>query len=69
MTTFSFKIDSKESKKIKAILKALGVTDLKIQEDEVPSKKFTEKLKRARKAYFEGDTIAVNTKNIWEGIE
>lgn len=69
MTTFSFKIDSRESKKIKAILKALGVTDLKIKEEEIPSKNFTEKIKRARKAYSEGDTVAVNTKNIWEGIE
>ncbi len=69
MTTFSFKIDSKESKKIKAILKAFGVTDLKIEEDEVPSTKFTEKLKRARKAYSQGDVVAVNTKDIWEGIE
>jgi len=69
MTTFSFKIDSRESKKIKAILKALGVTDLKIKEDEIPSKKFTEKVERARKDYSEGKTVAVNTKNIWEGIE
>jgi hypothetical protein len=69
MTTFSFKIDSQESKKIKAILKALGVTDLKIKEEEIPSKKFSEKLERARKEHSEGKTIAVNTKNIWEGIE
>lgn len=69
MTTFSFKIDSSESKKVKAILKALGVADLKIQEDETPSKDFAEKVKRARKAYSEGDVIAVNTKNIWEGIK
>ncbi len=69
MTTFSFKIDSRESKKIKAILKALGVTELKIQEEEIPSKKFAEKVKRARKDYAEGNTVAVNTKNIWEGIE
>ncbi|WP_445432202.1 DUF2683 family protein [Chryseobacterium indoltheticum] len=69
MTTFTFKIDSRESKKVKAILKALGVVDLKIEEEETPSKKFAEKIKRARKAYSEGDTVAVNTKNIWEGIE
>ena len=69
MTTFSFKIDSRESKKIKAILKALGVTELEIKEEEIPSKKFTEKLERARKAYSDGKTVAVNTKNIWEGIE
>ena len=69
MTTFSFKIDSSESKKIKAILKALGVADLKIQEDETHSKDFSEKVKRARKAYSEGDVVAVNTKNIWEGIK
>lgn len=71
MTTFSFKIDSRESKKIKAILKALGVADLKIQEEEekIPSKKFAEKVKRARKDYSEGKTVAVNTKNIWDGIE
>lgn len=68
MTTFSFKIDSHESKKIKAILKALGVTDLKIKEEEIPSKKFAEKLEKARKEHSEGKTIAVNTKNIWEGI-
>jgi|GEM_PF-809191 len=72
MTTFSFKIDSRESKKIKAILKALGVADLKIQEEEeekIPSKKFAEKVKRARKDYSDGKTVAVNTKNIWDGIE
>ena len=70
MTTFSFKIDSSESKKIKAILKALGVADLKIQEEEeIPSKKFAEKVKRARKDYSDGKTVAVNTKNIWDGIE
>lgn len=69
MTTFSFKIDSRESKKIKAILKALGVVELKIKEDETPSKGFIEKVNRARKAYKEGDTVPVNTKNIWEGIK
>lgn len=70
MTTFSFKIDSSESKKIKAILKALGVTELKIkEEEEIPSKKFAEKVERARKEYSEGKTVAVNTKNIWEGIK
>lgn len=69
MTTFSFKIDSSESKKIKAILKALGVTELKIKEEEIPSKKFIEKVERARKEYSEGKTVSVNTKNIWEGIE
>ncbi|TDX84260.1 DUF2683 family protein [Epilithonimonas xixisoli] len=69
MTTFSFKIDSSESKKIKAILKALGVTELKIKEEEIPSKKFAEKVDRARKEYSEGKTVDVNTKNIWEGIK
>jgi hypothetical protein len=69
MTTFSFKIDSSESKKIKAILKALGVTELKIKDEETPSKKFAEKVERARKEHSEGKTVAVNTKNIWEGIE
>ena len=69
MTTFSFKIDSSESKKIKAILKALGVADLKIEEEETPSKNFAEKVKRARKAYSDGETVAVNPKNIWEGIK
>lgn len=69
MTTFSFKIDSSESKKTKAILKALGVTELKIKEEEIPSKKFAEKVERARKEYSEGKTVAVNTKNIWEGIK
>lgn len=72
MTTFSFKIDSRESKKIKAILKALGVADLKIHEEEeekIPSKKFAEKVKRARKDYSDGKTVAVNIKNIWDGIE
>lgn len=69
MTTFSFKIDSRESKKIKAILKAFGVADLQIKEEETPSKNFAEKVKRARKAYSEGNTVAVDTKNIWEGIK
>ncbi|KQT21983.1 hypothetical protein ASG31_01155 [Chryseobacterium sp. Leaf404] len=69
MTTFSFKVDSSESKKIKAILKALGVTELKIKDEETPSKKFAEKVERARKEHSEGKTVAVNTKNIWEGIE
>lgn len=65
MTTFSFKIDPRESKKIKTILKALGVTELKIKEEEIPSKRFVEKVNRARKAYKEGDTVPVNTENIW----
>ena len=69
MTTFSFKIDSSESIKIKAILKALGVADLIIEEEETPSKDFAEKVKRARKAYSDGETVAVNTKNVWEGIK
>ncbi|MCU7614788.1 hypothetical protein N0B16_10105 [Chryseobacterium sp. GMJ5] len=69
MTTFSFKIDPRESKKIKTILKALGVTELKIKEEEVPSKKFIEKVNRARTAYKKGDTVPVNTENIWDGIK
>ena len=69
MTTFSFKINPRESKKIKTILKALGVNKLEIKKEKKLSKSFIEKLNLSRKAYKNGETLPVNIENIWEGIK
>ncbi|RZL30237.1 MAG: hypothetical protein EOO96_18545 [Pedobacter sp.] len=50
MTTFSFEIEPSEVSKLKAVLKALGVKKIKIEEDktEMSKQEFDEKLKKAK---------------------
>ena len=49
MTVFSFEIDSSETEKIKAVLKAFGVKKLKIHDETKMSKaEFEEKLTKSK---------------------
>ena len=49
MTVFSFEIDSSETEKIKAVLKAFGVKKLKIQaETKLSKEEFEEKLSKSK---------------------
>lgn len=50
MTTFSFEIEPSEVSKLKAVLKALGVKKIKIEEGktEMSKQEFDEKLKKAK---------------------
>ena len=51
MTTFSFEIDSSETSKLKAVLKAFGVKKLKVEnpdETKLSKSEFEKKLKKAK---------------------
>lgn len=48
MTTLTFEIEASEVKKIKAVLKALGVRKLKIESEPEVSARFEEKLRKSK---------------------
>jgi hypothetical protein len=63
----SFQIDSSEVEKIKAVLKALGGTKIKI-ESEDRSSKLNDRVKEARAEKKKGELVQLDSKNIWESI-
>ncbi|WP_343320592.1 hypothetical protein [Sphingobacterium multivorum] len=58
MTTLSFQIESPEVKKIKAVLKALGGTKIKIESDDEFSK-LNDRVKEARAEKERGESNQV----------
>jgi len=64
MATFSFEVDKSEAPRLRAVLKALGVTKLKIKEDETKMTKeeFFDKLESARKQIKNGQSTTINSK-------
>lgn len=69
-TVFSFEhaSSSSERKKIIAVLKALGVKNVSVEEKELPSE-LTQLIEEGRKDLKEGKTITVTSKNLWDSIK
>jgi len=69
-TVFSFEhaASSSERKKIIAVLKALGVKNVSVEEKELSSE-LTHLIEEGRKDLKEGKTITVTSKNIWDSIK
>ncbi|WAC41116.1 hypothetical protein [Pedobacter sp. SL55] len=63
MTTFSFEIEPSEVSKLKAVLKALGVKKIKIQEDktEMSKEEFYAKIDKSLKESEEGKIHKLTT--------
>ncbi len=72
-TTFSFEIfNQSESKKIKTILEALGVSNLVVKKrkimEEYVTPELENRIEEANKEYFDRKTTKVDVNNLWESI-
>lgn len=70
MTTFSFTIEESEVPKLKAVLKAFGAKNLKIQDDDTTYLSSTEANKKALdksiKQAENGQTVKVAIADLWK---
>ncbi len=68
MTTVSFEIEPSKVNAVKTALKALGILQIKVKEQETPSKKMTERIEKAHQEYLNGETRKIDPAKLWESI-
>lgn len=68
MTTVSFEIEPSKVNAVKTALKALGILQIKVKEQEIPSKKMTERIEKAHQEYLNGETRKIDPAKLWESI-
>lgn len=69
-TIFSFEVSAgpKEKKKIEAVLKALGIQNIYLQEVTEKEQNLGELIRKGREEFKRGETTKVTSKNVWEVI-